>query len=114
MAQIMRYHKWPAQGTGNMSYTDNLGKRHDIDFTTGNFDWTKMPERLEKDNADETENDMVATLSSLSAFSVHMSFMPSGEAGAYSQAVTGAMVNYFGYDTGISYKSASTILLLNG
>lgn len=104
MAQIMRYHKWPVQGTGNMSYTDNLGKRHDVDFTTGNFDWTKMPERLEKDNADETENDMVATLSSLSAFSVHMSFMPSGEAGAYSQAVTGAMVNYFGYDTGISYK----------
>ena len=28
--------------------------------------------------------------------------MPSGEAGAYSQAVTGAMVNHFGYDTGSS------------
>lgn len=63
-----------------------------------------MPERLELDNADETENNMVATLSSLAAFSVHMSFMPSGEAGAYSQAVAGALINHFGYDTGIAYK----------
>ena len=104
MAQIMRFHKWPMQGTGNMTYTDNLGKKHVADFTSAHFDWTKMPERLELDNADETENNMVATLSSLAAFSVHMSFMPSGEAGAYSQAVTGALVNHFGYDTGIAYK----------
>lgn len=104
MAQIMRYYKWPMQGTGNMTYTDNLGKKHIVDFASATFDWTKMPERLEIDNADETENNMVATLSSLAAFSVHMSFMPSGEAGAYSQAVTGALVNHFGYDTGIVYK----------
>ena len=79
MAQIMRYYKWPMQGTGNMTYTDNLGKKHIVDFASATFDWTKMPERLEIDNADETENNMVATLSSLAAFSVHMSFMPSGE-----------------------------------
>ena len=104
MSQIMRFHKYPTVGKGTMTYTDNLGKKHSPNFGATTFDWTKMPERCEEDNADETENEQVSTLCSMAAYSVYMSFMPSGEAGAFSQAVTGALVHNFGYDNGISYK----------
>lgn len=103
MAQIMRYHRWPAQGIGELTYKSNIGQDLIANFGTTTYDWNNMPGWLEKDNADAEQNKQVATLSYQAAVSVHMSFAPAGS-GAFSQAVTGALVNYFGYDKAIAYK----------
>lgn len=103
MAQIMRYHRWPAQGIGELTYTSNIGQDLTANFGTTTYDWNNMPGWLEKDNTNAEQNKQVATLSYQAAVSVHMSFAPAGS-GAFSQAVTGALVNYFGYDKAIAYK----------
>ncbi|MDD7318936.1 MAG: thiol protease/hemagglutinin PrtT [Prevotella sp.] len=102
MAQIMRFHKYPEHGTGTYSYTSNVGTLT-ADFGSTTYDWSKMPARLEKNNADQDQNDAVATLCSQLGISVNMTYMPGGS-GAFSQMVTGALVKYFGYDKGMSYK----------
>ncbi|WP_315548419.1 thiol protease/hemagglutinin PrtT [Prevotella koreensis] len=102
MAQIMQFHKYPEHGTGTYTYTSNVGQLT-ADFGSATYDWSKMPPRLEKDNADEEQNNAVATLCSHIGISVNMTYMPGGS-GAYSQMVTGAMTKFFGYDKGMSYK----------
>ena len=102
MAQIMRFHKYPEHGTGTYTYQSNVGSLT-ADFGSTTYDWANMPERLGKDNANTAQNDAVATLSSHLGISVHMTYEPAGS-GAFSQMVTGAMVKYFGYDKGMSYK----------
>ncbi len=102
MAQIMKFYEYPAKGTGTRTYESNVGKLT-ADFGATTYDWGKMLPRLEKDNADAAQNDAVATLCYQLGVSVHMSYAPSGS-GAYSQMVTGALVKYFGYDEGMSYK----------
>ena len=43
LSQIMRYHKWPLQGTDSISYTTST-RKIDINFNFANttFDWDKM------------------------------------------------------------------------
>ncbi|RRC99512.1 T9SS C-terminal target domain-containing protein [Prevotella sp. OH937_COT-195] len=102
MAQIMRFHKYPEHGTGTYTYKSNVGNLT-ADFGSTTYDWNNMPARLEKENADAVQNNAVATLCSQLGVSVNMTYLPGGS-GAYSQMVTGAMVKYFGYDKGMSYK----------
>lgn len=108
MAQIMRFHKYPQQGIGTETYQTKYGTPATTHTLTANYgattyNWNNMPEYLEQSNTDAAQNEQVATLSYQAAVGVHMSFAPGGS-GSYSQGVTGALVNHFGYDKGISYK----------
>lgn len=103
MAQIMRYHQYPAVGTGEKTYTANIGKSLTVNYGATTYDWTKMPAAPAKDNANEEENNQLSTLSYHAAVAVNMEFAPNGS-GAYSQFVVDAMTNYFGYDKGMSYR----------
>jgi len=45
MAQVMRYHKWPVQGTGSNTYTPKrLTTPLTVDFSQTSYDWVNMSE----------------------------------------------------------------------
>lgn len=100
MSQIMRYYKYPQQGTGSHSYKSNIGDLS-ADFGNTTYQWDDMLENYTGTSTQE-QRDAVATLCAQVGVSVNMTYEPSGS-GAYSQLVPGALKNYFGYDKGISY-----------
>jgi hypothetical protein len=100
MAQIMRYHGWPAQGVGSTSYT--TGKRSisvSADFNT-TYDWANMTPTYGSSSV-QTEKDAVAKLMFHCGASVMMDYA-SNESGAASANVMVALRTYFDYDTGIA------------
>lgn len=102
MAQIMQYYKYPSTGTGSHSYTSNIGTLS-ADFGNTTYHWDDMLDSYSGAST-QTQRDAVATLCAHLGISVNMTYEPSGS-GAYSQMVSGALKNYFGYDKGISYIS---------
>ncbi|WP_077196495.1 thiol protease/hemagglutinin PrtT [Prevotella ihumii] len=111
MAQIMRFHQYPEQGKGTLTYKPKmsrdgkdigLGNPITVDFSASHYDWSKMPQYMEQNNADKEQNKQVATLSQNVATSVYMSFDNKGS-GTLSQFVRKALIEYFGYDKGINY-----------
>jgi len=101
MAQIMKYHNYPAQGTGTNSYYAYPYGQLTVDFGATTYDWASMPNQL------NSNNDAVATISYHCGVGVNMSYSASGS-GAYSNAARNAFVNYFGYsDDATLYTKAS-------
>ncbi len=98
----MRYHSWPAKGTGSNSYSWNSGTLS-LDFSTVEFDWANMLNTYGSD-ATAAQEKAVATLMYAAGISVSMDYTPS-ESGAAAVVVPAAMVNYFNYDKGIRYMA---------
>lgn len=110
MAQLMKYHNYPAQGKGSITYTwrkyddfyNTSGSYTDetmtMDFSATTFEWDKMLDVYP--NSDYTTSDenaeAVATLMKACGYSVEMSYGP--ESGAVTSIVVDALKNYFGYD----------------
>ncbi len=102
MAQIMRFWGAPTRGKGVHSYNSTAGMLT-ANFGETTYQWDKMPERVEKDNGNEEQNNALATLCAHLGISVNMTYEPNGS-GALSSVVTGALVRYFNYDPSMSYK----------
>ncbi|HPT22690.1 MAG TPA: C10 family peptidase, partial [Bacteroidales bacterium] len=90
MAQIMRYHKYPAQGTGSHSYQHQYYGTISADFGSTTYNWNNMPGVLTSDNTD------VAKILFHAGVSVNMNY------GLYSSSasmlnVPLALSEYFGY-----------------
>ena len=97
MAQVLRFWKYPAKGTGSHSYTYN-GITHTFDFGNTTFDWDNMV-HFYTGNTTQDQNDAVATLMRACGVAVDMMYNKSsqGGSGAYSRDVAPALVKYFNY-----------------
>lgn len=100
MAQVMKYHNWPAKGKGSNSYSWN-NTTLSMDFSTVTFDWDNMLDTYGS-GATAAQNAAVATLMSACGISVNMSY-GTGASGAVSKNCVNALVNNFDYDGSMRY-----------
>ena len=100
MAQVMKYHNFPARGSGSISYTFN-SKTYSMDFSKVTFEWDKM---LDSYNGSFTpaQATAVSTLMKAAGYSVEMQYGIDGS-GAYSGYIPRALTTYFGYDQSIRF-----------
>ena len=99
MAQIMYYHKYPAAGTGSISYTDAYRNTYSMDF--GTFDWADMLDTYTYtgSTADFTaaQGNAVAFLMKSCGYASKMNYSPYGSGATTPDGVT-ALKTYFGYN----------------
>jgi hypothetical protein len=91
MAQIAKYHSFPAQGYLSHSYVHPDFGQQSANFGTTTYNWAAMP------NSVNTANANVATIMRQMGVSVDMDYGADGS-GAFSDAVPLALVTYFNYD----------------
>lgn len=103
MAQVMKYHQWPAKGTGSNSYTSYTnGIALSLDFSKTTFDWSNMTDTYSSTST-ATQNLAVATLMYNCGVAVNMDYAESS--GANTKTMATAMKTYFGYDTNLQFYS---------
>lgn len=109
MAQIMYYHRWPAQGTGSVSYNYAVGGQSSQNLTANLsqslYDWDNMLDDYISPGIATVHQNAVALLMRDVGYSVEMMYND-GSSGAYSENVPDALKNHFGYDqdTRIIYR----------
>lgn len=91
-AIVMKYHGYPAKGTGSHSYTWN-GKTLTANFELG-YDWASMP--VKYDGTNDAAFDGVARLMSDLGVAVEMQYNKDGS-GAYIGNLVTALQKYYGY-----------------
>jgi hypothetical protein len=95
MSQVMRYYKYPATGTGIVSYLTEYGNIS-RDFSKSNYNWQQMPQFLNPDS-DSTAIAQTAQLMFDCAVSVQMNFSRD-LSGASITDLLCALENYFAYN----------------
>jgi len=90
MAQVMKYHNFPDQGTGSHSYYCAGYGTQSANFGATTYAWASMPNQV------SSSNTAVATLLYHLGVSVDMQYSAGGS-GAYSSDARDALVNYFSY-----------------
>lgn len=100
LAQIMKYHSYPAKGQGSNSYS-TAGQTLTVDFGSTEYKWDDMLD-IYNSSATKEQNAAVATLMYSCGVAVNMEYT-SVESSASSLSVPTAMVKHFGYDKGIRY-----------
>ncbi|MGE5423917.1 MAG: C10 family peptidase [Syntrophothermus sp.] len=100
MAQIMKYHNYPAQGVGSHSYTHPTYGVQTADFGNTMYNWSSMPNNVTGSNS------AVATLMYHAGVSVDMQYGASAS-GAFSTDVPPALLDYFNYHPDIMLKNKS-------
>lgn len=90
-AIVMKYHGYPAKGTGSHSYTWN-GKTLTANFELG-YDWANMPAQY---NGNDAAFDGVARLMADLGVAVEMQYNKDGS-GAYIGNLVTALQKYYGY-----------------
>ena len=117
MAQLMKYHNYPAKGKGTVSYQwtkyndfyndgDNDPSTQvtmSMDFSSVTFDWNNMLDVYTDGGYTSVQADAVATLMKACGYSVEMSYGP--ESGAVTGEVANALKTYFGYDSNTRFYS---------
>ena len=91
-AIVMKYHGYPAKGTGSHSYIWN-GQTRSASFEH-TYDWANMPERYDKTNG--AAFDGVATLMADLGVAVEMQYAKDGS-GSYIGDLVTALQKYYGY-----------------
>jgi hypothetical protein len=100
MAQIMRYHQWPAQGRGSNSYTSRTRRFElSVDFSQSVYDWENMTEKYNNQST-QIEKEAVARLMYDCGVAVNMDYT-NYASGAYSEDMARAFTEYFDYDKNI-------------
>ena len=96
VAQVMYYHKWPAQGKGQESYTvkfDNTVRS--ADFTKSHYDWDNMLLDYNRRNITTKQEDAVALLMNDVGIATN----------TQSYMAERALRNYFDYDAAMVTRS---------
>lgn len=105
MAQIMYYHKWPAQGKGTISYDWEVNgtkyKTLTADLSQSTYNWDAMTDTYNSASSDESK-EAVALLMRDAGYSASMAYSPDGS-GAYTLDAACGYVNNFDYDKSIQY-----------
>lgn len=94
--QIMRYYRYPQQGTGSKSYVFK-GQTLSADFGNTTYDWDNMLAFYPSNGVSQEQIDAAATLAYHFGVSVEMEYAENGS-GALSMLVPHALKTYFGYD----------------
>lgn len=100
MAQIMRYYKYPARGTGSHSYSSN-GETLTADFSSVGYQWDKMRDSYPKGAYSVEEGQAVAELMRQLGVAVEMDYKP-GLSSSYTSKAEYALVNYFNYNANLN------------
>lgn len=95
LSQIMKYHNWPAQGTGQSSYIWD-GKTFSFDYGATAFEWDNMTDSYDR-HSTAAQNHAVAVLMYATGVAVHMEYEPGGS-GASPERIPYALGAYFGYE----------------
>lgn len=88
-SQVLKYHNYPAQGTGTNSYSSNYGTLS-ANFGATTYNWSSMPNKLLAANPD------AAQLLFHAGVAVNMTYTANSSS-AYTTAVRTALVNKFKY-----------------
>ena len=105
VAQVMYYHKWPAQGKGQESYTvkfDNTVRS--ADFTKSHYDWDNMLPDYNRRNVTTKQEDAVALLMNDVGIATNMQYTDRAS-GTQSYMAERALRNYFDYDAAMVTRS---------
>ena len=98
LAQIMRFHAWPAHGDGQLTYhTDTYNERVSWNFGATTFDWDSMRDRYDNYYWQQVDPTPVATLMAAVGAAVRMDYGPESS-GSSNEIARQGMVNYLGYD----------------
>ena len=100
MAQVMKYHNHPAQGSGSHSYQSNTYGTISADFGATTYDWNNMPATVSK-NSSTTIKLAVGTLIFHCGVAVNMDYGPQAS-GADHADVPLALTTYFNYSSSVS------------
>ncbi|MDE6342066.1 MAG: C10 family peptidase [Muribaculaceae bacterium] len=96
MAQVMKYHNWPAKGKGTHSYFWRPGEEElTFDYENTPFQWDKMTDRYGKESSEESRH-AVAELMLGCGVSVNMHYEPGGS-GAATSAMGASLIDIFDY-----------------
>ncbi len=102
-AQVMNYHKWPKQGTGEFTYVCKVDNKEEqtlsADFGNTTYDWENMLDTYIPDTYNEAQGNAVATLMSHVGIASHMQYGKSSSTPTF--AAMEAMREYFGYNHGM-------------
>lgn len=101
VAQVMYYHKWPAQGKGQESYKvtfDNTVRS--ADFTKSHYDWDNMLPEYNRRNVTTKQEDAVALLMNDVGIATNMQYTDR-VSGTQSYMAERALRNYFDYDAAL-------------
>ncbi len=100
LAQIMRMHQWPVQGTGYKEYyCSSLNKNVSFDFDKARFDWANMQDKYDEDYSPESAT-AVAQLMQAVGTAVSMNYGVNSSGAMSRDAVTG-LSKYLGYDADV-------------
>ena len=105
VAQVMYYHKWPAQGKGQESYMvkfDNTVRS--ADFTKSHYDWDNMLPDYNRRNVTTKQEDAVALLMNDVGIATNMQYTDRAS-GTQSYMAERALRNYFDYDAAMVTRS---------
>ena len=100
MAQIIKYHGYPASGRGTHSYNSDYGTLT-VNYAESVYDYTNMPDALTNESS-VTEVNAVAKLMYDCGVSVSMLYT-ANESAAYTSDARSAFINYFKYSPDLSY-----------
>ena len=105
VAQVMYYHRWPAQGKGQESYKvtfDNTVRS--ADFTKSHYDWDNMLPDYNRRNVTTKQEDAVALLMNDVGIATNMQYTDRAS-GTQSYMAERALRNYFDYDASMVTRS---------
>lgn len=94
LAQIMNYHRWPKQGSGQHTNLNSSGQI--VNFSESTYDWSYMPNNNTEDWTDRHDR-AVAKLMADIGCAVDMNYGYS-ESSAYTHNAYMALIKNFGYD----------------
>lgn len=101
MAMVMKYHQWPAKGTGSNSYIPRgFTTPLTVNFSQAIYDWENMNNNYNGLNT-QIQQDAVATLMYHAGVAVNMNYGKTSSATTHDMAK--ALINYFGYDPNLQY-----------
>lgn len=106
MAQVMRYYKYPACGTGTFTYTGGDEGARTVNLEDYPFDWDNMLEDY-SGSYTSTQADAVATLMLMCGASLSMNYSKDGS-GADLGKMDGLLKNNFGYNKNVHFISTKS------
>lgn len=106
MAQVMRYYKYPAFGTGTFTYTGGKEGAKTVNLENHPFDWNNILESYDSGNYTTAQANAVANLMLMCGASLNMNYDKDGS-GAHTENVETLLKNNFGYSSDIRFISTA-------
>lgn len=102
MAQIMKYHNWPATGMGSFAYTLPQYGQQAANFGQTTYSWSQMPNLLVSSNSFVAELLYHCGVSVMMGYGIQASI-------AFDGAVVNALKTYFNYNPNLTLVTRSSL-----